>query len=100
MAKMRLLTAFGFAPLIPAILLGLYTWLTKPLISPPMSVGRFLELGLTRVAYEVAFVLGIPLYRLLRNRLIDWWHFVLCGGALGTLPALVMDVLGFGGGGS
>lgn len=99
MRPLRLILAFLLAPLLPAILERGYFMLNAPAIGPPVARQLGLDPGITRMAYLVAILLGVPTYFLLRKRLRAWWHFAICGGLLGAIPALFMDVFGLGAGG-
>jgi hypothetical protein len=57
-------------------------------------VGR--ALWVASFAYPTALVLGIPLYKILRQYNLTQWHHFAVAGLVLSVPAAVLFVLGFG----
>ena len=94
MRTLRLILAFCFAPAVPALAAGMYFAFTAPAIRPPLELSRLVDPGLTKIAYAVTLIAGVPTFLVIRTRQNDrWWHYVVGGALLGCLPGLVLAIM-------
>jgi len=108
MRTLRLLLAFCVAPIVPAFVVGMYFIFSAPAIRPQLELSRILDPDLTKIAYAIALIAGVPTFLVMRMRHNDrWWQYVICGALLGSLPpglllaikdygALVVGAVAFG----
>ena len=91
MRTLRLLLAFCVAPIVPALLVGTYFIFSAPPIRLPLDLSRLLDPNLTKMAYLVTLIAGVPTFLVMRMRHSSrWWQYVICGAVLGCLPALIL----------
>jgi hypothetical protein len=93
MQKLRLLLAFCIAPVVPVIMLGLYSLLNEPAVHPPFELSRLFDPGTTRVAYLMTIGAGAPAFLLMRRTRNFWWQYASAGALIGCLPGLALAVL-------
>jgi hypothetical protein len=93
MRSFRILLAFCFSPLVPALMVGLYFVLTAPAIGPPMRLSRLVDPSLIKIAYAVALIGGMPAFLVMRRtRRERWWHYAIGGALLGCLPGVALAI--------
>ena len=63
-------------------------------LAPPLTMFSLIEPGLTKIAYCVELLAGVPTFLVMRrSHYILWWQFAIGGAGLGTIPALIMAFL-------
>ena len=98
MRTLRLVLAFCVAPIAPAFLVGMYFIFSAPPIRLPLDLSRLVDPNLTKMAYLVTLIAGVPAFLVLRMRHSNrWWQYVICGAVLGCLPALLLVIKDYGG---
>ena len=98
MRTLRLLLAFCVAPIVPALVVGMYFIFSAPAIRLPLDLSRLVDPNLTKMAYLVTLIAGVPAFLVMRTRHSNrWWQYVVCGALLGSLPpGLLLAIKGYG----
>ena len=98
----RIVLAFLVAPVVPSLLLGIWSVAQNAAYpGPPFQISHLLDPGMTKFSYIVTGLVGVPIYFFLRARLgRSWKKYVLCGSLVGCVPAIFFQaseiVNGFG----
>jgi len=88
-AKYRLAFGFFVGPLVPGVLLGLFSFMNKGSLS---SLGFCISLAVV-LGYPVAALLGGPLFLLMqRYRFVKMYYYLLAGSILGLISIFVANV--------
>lgn len=87
----RIVLAYLIAPAVPWLLDALLRVIKSGAAGELLTLSQLFTPFLLLVSYFCAAVIGLPLYLLAKRILAaSWWRYVICGGVIGCVPALLI----------